>query len=118
MKYLFSILALLSAGNVWAGQAEFPKELVGLWVDVRVGCEGYPSNPESGFEIEPKKYLGYEKTCKLKAAPKRKGNTFFLDMICSEEGETHPSDMTLSISADARVLTSGEGKHIRCQNKH
>lgn len=103
--------------SLWAGQAEFPKEFRGYWVDARVGCVGHP-DADQAFKIKRKRYTAYELSCTFQSAPKRQGNTLAVKMICYGEGDTDVMDERLTLSRDGRTLTSYGRKYIRCKETH
>ncbi len=112
-RIVFLVLSMFYFGYVFAAQPDFPHQFPGLWGDIRVGCRNNPLDNDTGFKIEPRKYIAHEQVCHLVSILKSGKRSMSGKFKCYEEGEVYEQVMTFNISISGNILDG----HIRCDEK-
>jgi len=116
-RSVFFVLSTFYFGCVFSAQPFIPDQFHGLWGDIRVGCANSPLDNDTGFKIEPRKYIAHEQVCHLVSILKSEKRSLTAKFKCQEEGETYEQVKTFNISQSGNFFISGEIKYIRCDEK-
>ena len=98
-----------------AAGSTIPHHFHGVWGDIEVGCSINPLDNDTGFKIEPRKYIAHEQVCDLVSLLKSDKHIVTARFRCLSEGEVYEQVNEYSFSPNENTLLRHDGKYIRCE---